>query len=294
MPISIVPRHQDLVGLTTGDDHTQYALLAGRSGGQSLTGGTGSGETLTLNSTSHGTKGKVLLGADSAYDHQNIRLGIGTTSPSVGLHIVRNPLSANFSQIHIEPVSPSSEAAVSLRTTYSTGRSWFVGCGTGGAGDSMKFRLFDLTAGADRINVDTSGRVIINSSQSGTATLDLYSTAAATPVTRIRGATSQSARLMELWQVSSVQAREAGAIDAVWVDNTDASRKARVVFSAFDTAEREFMRGEADGSNPMIGFLGSAATAKETVSGSRGGNAALADLLTKLATKGLITDGSSA
>jgi hypothetical protein len=42
-----------------------------------------------------------------------------------------------------------------------------------------------------------------------------------------------------------------------------------------------------------LGFYNSATTAKQTVTGSRGGNAALADLLTKLATLGLITDSTS-
>jgi hypothetical protein len=36
---------------------------------------------LTLTSTSHATKGKIYLGADSAYDEANKRLGIGTTTP---------------------------------------------------------------------------------------------------------------------------------------------------------------------------------------------------------------------
>lgn len=47
-----------------------------------------------------------------------------------------------------------------------------------------------------------------------------------------------------------------------------------------------------DGSN--IGFFGTAPAAKQTVSGSRGGNAALADLLTELAEYGLITDSTTA
>lgn len=42
-----------------------------------------------------------------------------------------------------------------------------------------------------------------------------------------------------------------------------------------------------------VGFYGTAATGKQTITGSRAGNAALADLLTKLATIGLITDSSS-
>ncbi len=45
---------------------------------------------------------------------------------------------------------------------------------------------------------------------------------------------------------------------------------------------------------PGIGFYGTAATAKQTVTGAKGSNAALASLLTALSTLGLITDSSSA
>lgn len=48
------------------------------------------------------------------------------------------------------------------------------------------------------------------------------------------------------------------------------------------------------GAGPNIGFFGAAAAAKPTVTGSRDGNAALADLLIELATLGLLTDSSSA
>lgn len=50
--------HGGLSGLGD-DDHTQYALLAGRSGGQTLIGGTASGNDLTLQSTSNATRGAV-------------------------------------------------------------------------------------------------------------------------------------------------------------------------------------------------------------------------------------------
>jgi len=71
------------------DDHTQYALLAGRSGGQTLNGGTASGENLVLSSTANATKGKILFG-NSAYDQANNRLGVGTSTPSHGLDVVDN------------------------------------------------------------------------------------------------------------------------------------------------------------------------------------------------------------
>ena len=45
--------------------------------------------------------------------------------------------------------------------------------------------------------------------------------------------------------------------------------------------------------NSYLGFFGQAPAAKPTVTGSRGGNAALQSLLTELATLGLITDSST-
>lgn len=53
--------HNSLANLATGDVHTQYPLLAGRSGGQTQIGGTASGEDLTLQSTSHSTGGTVFI-----------------------------------------------------------------------------------------------------------------------------------------------------------------------------------------------------------------------------------------
>lgn len=44
------------------DDHKHYALLDGRSGGQTLYGGYKTGENLTFHSTSHATKGFIYLG----------------------------------------------------------------------------------------------------------------------------------------------------------------------------------------------------------------------------------------
>lgn len=52
--------HNSLSGLTSGDaGHTQFALLAGRSGGQSVNGGTGAAENLDLDSTSNVSKGYI-------------------------------------------------------------------------------------------------------------------------------------------------------------------------------------------------------------------------------------------
>lgn len=110
----------------------------------------------------------------------------------------------------------------------------------------------------------------------------------------IQGDTAQSANLLELWGKSSTSDRAQGSLTTDWVDSTDATRKARITLSAFDTAAREVMRGEGTGSAAAIGFLGASAIARPTVTGSRGGNAALASLLTALASLGLITDSTTA
>lgn len=53
-------QHANLSGLTTTDaGHTQFVMLAGRAGGQSIVGGTAAGENIDLESTSHVNKGFI-------------------------------------------------------------------------------------------------------------------------------------------------------------------------------------------------------------------------------------------
>lgn len=82
-----------LTGLTD-DDHTIYALLAGRAGGQVLVGGTAASETLTLRATSNATDGAIIFETDPTTERARIlgngEVYIGTTfSPGIftaGLH----------------------------------------------------------------------------------------------------------------------------------------------------------------------------------------------------------------
>lgn len=138
----------------------------------------------------------------------------------------------------------------------------------------------------------TDGQIIAEVTDSGTTTVPLVLVLAhdssATPAAgfgtdlRFQGKSNGGAD------------RYMGAIEAVWVVATDASRTSRMQLYAYDNASaRQWIRGESNGSAAMIGFLGGAAAAKQTVTGSRGGNAALASLLTALATYGLVTDSST-
>lgn len=67
---NIITDHGGLSGLAD-DDHTQYAAVAGRAGGQTIQGGTAASEDLTLESTAHATKGKVVVKANSPFSFAN-------------------------------------------------------------------------------------------------------------------------------------------------------------------------------------------------------------------------------
>jgi hypothetical protein len=62
--------HSNLL-LLSADNHPQYALLAGRAGGQILVGGVNASDPLTLRSTTNGTKGGITV------DQDNINMGSG-------------------------------------------------------------------------------------------------------------------------------------------------------------------------------------------------------------------------
>jgi len=75
--------HGSLGGLAD-DDHTQYALLAGRAGGQTLIGGTAAGEDLTLQATSSATDGDIIFKSDGSTERMRLDadgdLNIGSTN----------------------------------------------------------------------------------------------------------------------------------------------------------------------------------------------------------------------
>lgn len=71
-----------------------FATLAGKSGGQTINGGTAASENLTLRSTAHATKGKITA-LPLTLDEENLRVGIGQTSPAAALHIKAGTATAN-------------------------------------------------------------------------------------------------------------------------------------------------------------------------------------------------------
>lgn len=68
-------------GLSRSVNNITNNLITGINGNQTITGGTGAGQELTIRSTSHATKGVVNFGNSSIWDEWANRWGFGTTSP---------------------------------------------------------------------------------------------------------------------------------------------------------------------------------------------------------------------
>lgn len=74
------------------DDHTQYVLLAGRAGGQTINGGSAASNNLTFSTTSHTTKGLYVFSDLTA----NKIVKTGASSELVAASIVATDLDASF------------------------------------------------------------------------------------------------------------------------------------------------------------------------------------------------------
>lgn len=200
-----------------------YALLAGASGGQTLNGGTGSGESLTLSSTAHATKGKIYFGAaqTSAYNGTNDRLGLGTNAPSYPLHVFKaanstvsgyilnnNGGDAAIAEWRAE--QPGGTIAIqALSGAYTTSGVYIASAGvvrsegTGGlvladiGGGGIKFSTAGTT---EKARLDTSGRLGIGVTP--TALLHLKA-----------GTTSGNTAPIKLTSGSLMSSAEAGAIE---------------------------------------------------------------------------------
>lgn len=109
----------------------QGFISGGKVGGQTAKGDTASGGNLTLSSTDHATKGKIILGT-SAYDEVNNRLGLGIDTPTTRLHIAGSSANdfaqidtaINFKQVAV-PIAPSI-AILASAGNIEVGNHWYA------------------------------------------------------------------------------------------------------------------------------------------------------------------------
>lgn len=116
------------------DDHTQYALLAGRTGGQTLDGDTAASGNLTVSSTASPTKGKILAGAFTV-DEANGRIGLNTTAP--GFYFECDPLA--LADVATATGTAQPQLIRARGGLFPGGNTTITTTGTGGAGSSLFF-----------------------------------------------------------------------------------------------------------------------------------------------------------
>ncbi len=152
-------------------------------------GGTSSGGNLTLQSTTNATRGKILFGASSAFDEVNIRLGLGTTSPSEKIHLYGSGLS-----IRSQDSGGGADLYFQNNGTYSL---------IGNVGTQP---VYFYTAGAVRTVLDQYGKFGINLGigNAPTSMLDVVvGVSAATTAMILRGAAAQTGLLFQAQNSSS-------------------------------------------------------------------------------------------
>lgn len=138
------------IGGLTDDDHSQYPLSAGRSGGQTIIGGTDSEDDLTLNSTSNATKGDVLIQTVGG------NVAIGHDTPQVNLHVVDAFTTCNVAVEGNGEMGDSS--AVILLDSYND-IAWLIAHNNG----YFQFRYYDGSDWFTFFNLDYAGHLYLSS-----------------------------------------------------------------------------------------------------------------------------------
>ncbi|WP_415062166.1 tail fiber domain-containing protein [Bdellovibrio sp.] len=181
----------------SNDTFTQYARLAGRAGGQTLNGGTAASENLTLESTSHATKGSIILNGSGG------NVGIGAASPASKLDVTgpagvtsfigTTPLGVTVRG----PTSTNDFGGIDFRANTSTAPLARIGVVFSGAGSYMHLGTSNNYASGitkAALTVDPSGRVGV-STTAPTAPLQVTSGSYAAPAT---SGTTQSGAFLRL------------------------------------------------------------------------------------------------
>jgi hypothetical protein len=185
--------HNLISGLTTGDaGHTQFVMLAGRTGGQSIYGDTASSGNLTLNSTFHATKGSILF-ADPLTPAVTATYSAGWSGTNLGSasKLINNVYTAGqFIGLRLE----NNGAAVS--SGQNPGRLVYVGSDICAVDNGSAFVNFVMCTQAQSIagvktftgNTVHSAQVVIGATTPGTS-LDVNGDFATRQTTQASGGT---------------------------------------------------------------------------------------------------------
>ena len=218
-------------------------------------------------------EGSAVFGYQANAAHQgSMCFGRAATSTATGQLLFGGPIYSVTNAFFGKGVTHATPAAFTIQAT-------------GGSGTNIAGATLALAGGKGTGNA-AGGSVTLQTSEVG---------ASGTTLQTLRDRLVLDASgVYQLWGWTS-QARQIAQLDAVWFDSTDASRKGDLVLSAVDfAATREVIRLRANGSAAAFGVFATTPATQQTVTGSRGGNAALASLLTALAAYGWIVDSTTA
>lgn len=123
-------------------------LSTGINGGQSVIGGTASGNSLTLSSTTNSAKGKLLFGT-SAYDEANNLLGIGTNTPSSQITLAKAASNSGVSIYNTTDQATNTEKG----NIFWSGNVFNISALVSGTGTQ---RDVQMNSGASFLNVSTA------------------------------------------------------------------------------------------------------------------------------------------
>lgn len=266
----------------------------------------------TSNTDSVATEGATnVFTALNTFDaHINAsRVGIGVTgTPSRLLEIISTATSMFLGRTDSDAVNPVFEVQDNSPGQARTMAFNFLNSASVSRGQIAYFTATDAmrfnTAGSERVRIDSSGQFGIATSSPAAlfhvalnnATTSAYNDIAifdhnssGTP------AAGFGSSILFRLESSTTADQSAARIIVHWTTATHASRAVKGALTAYYTStERECIAWGSDATNALIGFLGATPVARQTITGSRGGNAALASLLTGLSNEGLITDSTTA
>jgi hypothetical protein len=241
-------------------------------------------------------------------DTTNARLGIGTTSPSKSLHARLDQAGQTDILVENQSVSTNASSRVTMQSGSSGGTFGAFSSGytaiseladkvayhsfTGalqptaiafmarGGSEDIEFYTGGESASNKRMVIKNSGNIGIATDSPSERLHVIDEDAATNAVTNITAlghnstgtpAAGFGGGLLYQLESSTTADQDAGRLTYEWATATHATRKALSKWTVYDTAEREGLRIEADGSNPMIGFLGTTAVAQQSGTGETTG-----------------------
>ena len=167
---------------------------------------------------------------------------------------------------------------------------WFQTGATNGGG--YRFYIAGVT---EAVTIDYTGRMGIGTTSPATKLHALTTDTATNAVTNVvtvghntsgTAAAGLGAGLLYQLESSTTAAQDAARIQALWYEATHATRKADLVLTAYDTAEREGLRIRGAGSAPAIGFYGVTPIERATL--ATGAGASVDHVITALQNLGLV------